>query len=93
MEMYEQIREEIDALSVGQMVNMYEVHVRNLEDYNTDDKIEELRLKVSKKLGLTGGDQVVIMDGQDDQDEGDVSDERLIAVMQDPKVCLVTRDL
>jgi hypothetical protein len=93
MEMYEQIREEIDALSVGQMVNMYEVHVRNLEDYNTDDKIEELRLEVSKKLGLTGGDQVVIMDGQDDQDEGDVSDERLIAVMQDPKVCLVTRDL
>ncbi len=40
MEMYEQIRNEIESLSVGQMVNMYEVHVRNLEDYDTEDKIE-----------------------------------------------------
>ena len=78
----------MENLSVGQMVNMYEVHVRNLAEF-TSEKIEALKMEVSKKLGLTGGEEVVVLDRVGDQDD----EERLVAVVQDPTVCLVTSDL
>jgi hypothetical protein len=41
MQMAEQIQEEIDMLSQGEMVNMYEVHVKDLAQW-TPEKIEQL---------------------------------------------------
>lgn len=89
-EMWIDIKNEMNKCSVGQMINMYEVHVRDLATYTTD-KIEELKMEVSRTLGLTGGEEVVVLDQQDDQEEK--PEERLMAVMQEPSVCLVTRDL
>jgi hypothetical protein len=86
MNVYYEIKSELDNLSNGQMVNMYEVHVRDLELY-TPEKVEQLKIDVSKKLGLTGGEQVVILDQVGDEGE---PEERLTAVMQDPKVCAIT---
>ena len=93
MEMYENIQNEIDYLSVGTMVNMYEVHVRDLEEY-TPEKVEELKMEVSKALGLVVKEEVVVVnsDGEEEVEEY-MSDDRLMTVMQDPKVCLVTEDL
>ena len=91
MNMYQQIKEEMDNLSTGQMINMYEVHVRDLAEY-PEEKIEQLKLDISKTLGLTGGEEIVVMDQQGDQ-EMEMPEERLMAVMQDPTVCLITRDL
>ena len=86
--MAQQIQEEMDSLSVGQMVNMYEVHVRNLAEF-TPEKIEELRMEVSKKLGLKGEEEIVMLDASDDE----LPSERLMPVMQDAEVCAITRDL
>jgi hypothetical protein len=74
------------------MVNMYEVHVRDLAEY-TPEKVEELKMEVSKALGLVGGEEVVVLGSEGDEEVEEDMSERLMAVMQDPKVCLVTRDL
>ena len=89
--MYENIQMELENLSVGQMINMYEVHVRDLAEY-TPEKVEELKMQVSKALGLVGEEETVDLD-QESDNEDEMPLERLMAVMQDPKVCLVTRDL
>jgi hypothetical protein len=106
--MFENIKNEIEYLSVGTMVNMYEVHVRDLAEY-TPEKVEELKMEVYKALGLEVEEEMVVVDSEgDEEDEEDeegeeveedkeveevMSYERLMAVMQDPKVCLVTEDL
>ena len=43
---------EIEDLSAGTMVNMYEVHVKDLSKYGTPELKEQLRIEVSEKLGL-----------------------------------------
>ena len=76
--MAEQIRMEIEDLSSGQMVNMYEVHVKDLAKYDTPEKKEDLRIQVSEKLGLEineAGVENLIEDAQ--------SADRLQVVMQD----------
>mgnify|MGYP007004402915 CR=1 FL=1 len=88
MNMAESIQMEMEELMRGQMVNMYEVHVRDLAQY-TPEKMEELRMDVSKKLGFAEEEEV----------EGEMNDMeqfakvRLMAVMQAPEVCTITRDL
>ena len=52
IEASENIRMEIEDLSAGQMVNMYEVHVKDLTKYGTPELKEKLRIEVSEKLGL-----------------------------------------
>ena len=82
----------MDIASVGQMINMYEVHVRDLATY-TPEKIEELKMEISKTLKLTGEEEIVVLDKQGEEEDEKESEERLMTVLQDPKVCLVTRDL
>lgn len=86
--MAEQIRLEMEALSTGQMVNMYEVHARDLAKFDTPEKVEELRMEVSRQLGLVGDEETVILDDQEE-----MAKDRLMPVMQKPEICAITRDL
>ena len=88
IESAENIRMEIEDLSAGQMVNMYEVHVKDLSKYGTPELKEQLRIDVSEKLGL-GIDEAGVEGLIDDADSAD----RLRVVMQDPEVCALSREL
>ena len=76
---------EIEMLSTGEMVNMYEVHVRDMAEWSDPEKVEELRDAVSEKLGISG-ESVEVVEGQEAFD-------RLMPVEQNAEVCAVTRDL
>ena len=45
MEALDNIMMQIEDLSSGQMINMYEVHVKDMAAFDTQEKIEELRTK------------------------------------------------
>lgn len=52
MEFVDNIMEQIEDLSTGQMINMYEVHVKDMAMFETEEKVEQLREQVAEKLGL-----------------------------------------
>ena len=52
MEALDNIMMQLEDLSSGQMINMYEVHVKDMATFDTEEKIEELRTQVSEKLEL-----------------------------------------
>ena len=52
LEFVDQIRMEMQNLSTGQMINMYEVHVKDVATYDTPEKMEALKDQVSEKLDL-----------------------------------------
>lgn len=70
------------------MINLFEVHVKDLAQWDTPEKIEELRINVSEALGLEINEE-----GVQDLMEDTESADRLRAVVQDPKVCAISRDL
>lgn len=83
MQMAEEIYNEMQSLSTGQMINMYEVHVKDMAKYETPEKIEELKQEVSEALELSEELDTVNLDENEE-----VS--RLMKVKQDPKICAVT---
>ena len=88
MDVAQNIRMEIEDLSSGQMVNMYEVHVKDLAKWSTPELKEELRIEVSEKLGLEIN-EAGVAGLIDDADSAD----RLRVVMQDPEVCAISREM
>jgi hypothetical protein len=58
MEYVENIMQQIEDLSSGQMINMYEVNVKDMATFDTEEKVEGLRAQVSEKLGLEDSERL-----------------------------------